>query len=123
MGLTRGSLMALVVAGCSQPHRDAAVSQPPHVDSGSASAPASSRASAPAGLPPLTDPEGRVHVLALEGAEEAHVAVPLGATTPRPVVINEAVELAKRFSTEDSGRFVNGVLSSVSRALSERAAS
>lgn len=31
--------------------------------------------------------------------------------TPRPVIINEAVELAKRFSTEDSGRFVNGVLS------------
>ena len=38
---------------------------------------------------------------------------------PTPVVINEAVELAKRFSTEDSGRFVNGVLSSVARALSE----
>ena len=35
--------------------------------------------------------------------------------TPRPVVINEAVELAKRFSTEDSGRFVNGVLASVIR--------
>lgn len=33
--------------------------------------------------------------------------------TPRPVVINEAVELAKRFSTEDSGRFINGVLSSM----------
>jgi len=33
--------------------------------------------------------------------------------TPEPVVINEAVELAKRFSTEDSGRFVNGVLASV----------
>ena len=32
--------------------------------------------------------------------------------TPRPVIINEAVELAKKFSTEDSGRFVNGVLSS-----------
>lgn len=31
-------------------------------------------------------------------------------TTPGPVVINEAVELAKKFSTEDSGRFVNGVL-------------
>ncbi len=31
--------------------------------------------------------------------------------TPPPVVINEAVELAKKFSTEDSGRFVNGVLS------------
>ncbi len=36
--------------------------------------------------------------------------------TPGPVVINEAVELAKRFSTEDSGRFVNGVLSSVKAA-------
>jgi len=35
--------------------------------------------------------------------------------TPEPVVINEAVELAKRFSTEDSGRFINGVLSSVMR--------
>ena len=31
-------------------------------------------------------------------------------STPGPVVINEAVELAKKFSTEDSGRFVNGVL-------------
>jgi N utilization substance protein B len=35
--------------------------------------------------------------------------------TPRPVIINEAVELAKRFSTEDSGRFVNGVLSALLR--------
>jgi N utilization substance protein B len=33
--------------------------------------------------------------------------VPVGA------VISEAVELAKRFSTEESGRFVNGVLSSI----------
>jgi N utilization substance protein B len=33
------------------------------------------------------------------------------AEVPVPVVINEAVELAKQFSTEDSGRFVNGVLS------------
>jgi N utilization substance protein B len=31
--------------------------------------------------------------------------------TPQPVVINEAVELVKKFSTEDSGRFINGVLS------------
>lgn len=31
---------------------------------------------------------------------------------PTAVVIDEAVELAKRFSTDDSGRFVNGVLSS-----------
>ena len=35
--------------------------------------------------------------------------------TPPPVVINEAVELAKKFSTEDSGRFVNGVLSKAAR--------
>jgi N utilization substance protein B len=33
--------------------------------------------------------------------------------TPTAVAINEAVALAKRFSTEDSGRFVNGVLSAV----------
>ena len=32
---------------------------------------------------------------------------------PVAVVISEAVELAKRFSTEDSGRFVNGVLSAI----------
>ena len=30
--------------------------------------------------------------------------------TDAAVVINEAVELAKKFSTEDSGRYVNGVL-------------
>jgi transcription antitermination protein NusB len=33
--------------------------------------------------------------------------------TPVAVTINEAVELAKRFSTEDSGRFINGVLNAV----------
>jgi N utilization substance protein B len=32
---------------------------------------------------------------------------------PTAVVISEAVELAKTFSTEDSGRFVNGLLSAV----------
>jgi len=35
--------------------------------------------------------------------------------TPPAVVINEAVELAKKFSTEDSGRFVNGVLDRASK--------
>jgi len=29
---------------------------------------------------------------------------------PRAVIIDEAVELAKRYGTEDSGKFVNGVL-------------
>jgi N utilization substance protein B len=33
--------------------------------------------------------------------------------TPRAVVINEAVELAHKFSTEESGRFINGVLANV----------
>lgn len=33
---------------------------------------------------------------------------------PVPVVINEAVELAKSLSTEGSGRFINGILGRVS---------
>ncbi|MEO9170353.1 MAG: transcription antitermination factor NusB [Candidatus Baltobacteraceae bacterium] len=33
--------------------------------------------------------------------------------TPRAVVINEAVELAKKFSTEESNRFINGVLNAI----------
>ncbi len=32
---------------------------------------------------------------------------------PIAVAIDEAVELAKRFSTDDSGKFVNGVLSAL----------
>lgn len=36
---------------------------------------------------------------------------------PVPVVIDEAVELAKQFSTDDSGRFVNGVLSALAGDL------
>jgi transcription antitermination factor NusB len=34
---------------------------------------------------------------------------------PRSVVINEAIELAKRFSTADSGKFINGILDRVGR--------
>jgi transcription antitermination protein NusB len=36
---------------------------------------------------------------------------------PTAVILNEAVELAKRFSTDDSGRFVNGVLAAVARQV------
>jgi N utilization substance protein B len=36
---------------------------------------------------------------------------------PVGVVLSEAVALAKQYSTEDSGRFVNGVLSSVAGAV------
>jgi N utilization substance protein B len=37
--------------------------------------------------------------------------------TPPAVVINEALEIARRFSGEDSAEFVNGVLDAVSKAL------
>ena len=36
---------------------------------------------------------------------------------PTAVVLNEAVELANSYSTDDSGRFVNGVLAAVAREL------
>ncbi|MBI2168107.1 MAG: transcription antitermination factor NusB [Actinobacteria bacterium] len=36
---------------------------------------------------------------------------------PAAVIIDEAVELAKRYSTEESGRFVNGVLARLAREL------
>lgn len=39
--------------------------------------------------------------------------------TPESVVINEAVELAKRFSEPSSARFINGVLGAVSRGEKE----
>ena len=33
--------------------------------------------------------------------------------TPKEVIINEAVELAKKYSTEKSPRFINGVLADI----------
>jgi len=38
---------------------------------------------------------------------------------PPKVVINEAIEIAKKFSTEQSPRFVNGVLDAVLKHLKE----
>jgi len=40
--------------------------------------------------------------------------------TPRAVIIDEAVELAKRYGTEDSGAFVNGVLERIANDLGRR---
>jgi transcription antitermination protein NusB len=37
--------------------------------------------------------------------------------TPAAVVINEALELARRFSTEDAVRFINGVLDHVAKRI------
>lgn len=36
-------------------------------------------------------------------------------TAPKKVVINEAIELAKKFGTEHSGRFVNGLLDRIAK--------
>ena len=41
--------------------------------------------------------------------------------TPRPVVINEALEIARRFSAPESVHFINGVLDSVAKDLVESA--
>ncbi len=37
--------------------------------------------------------------------------------TPRPVVINEALEIARRYSSPESVQFINGVLDSVAKDL------
>lgn len=50
------------------------------------------------------------NILRLSVYEIDHVG-----TTPNAVVINEAVELAKKFSTADSGKFINGVLAAYLR--------
>jgi N utilization substance protein B len=40
-----------------------------------------------------------------------------GKDVPRAVILDEAVELAKRFGSEDSGSFVNGVLDRIAEDL------
>lgn len=39
------------------------------------------------------------------------------ADTPPKVVLNEAIEMAKKFSSEDAGAFVNGVLDTFCKSL------
>lgn len=41
--------------------------------------------------------------------------------TPPVVSINEAIEIAKKYSTEESGRFVNGVLDQIRATLARPA--
>ncbi len=41
--------------------------------------------------------------------------------TPPPVVIDEALEIARRFSGEESVQFINGVLDAVRKALDQQA--
>jgi N utilization substance protein B len=42
-----------------------------------------------------------------------------GDKTPGTVVINEALEIAKKFSTHESAQFVNGILDSIKNGLEE----
>ena len=39
---------------------------------------------------------------------------------PTAVILNEAVELASAYSTDDSGRFVNGILATLAARFAER---
>jgi len=38
-------------------------------------------------------------------------------STPRPVVINEALDLARTFTTEESVKFINGMLDAIRKKL------
>ena len=42
-----------------------------------------------------------------------------GSETPRKVVLNEAVDLAKKYSSEEAGAFVNGILDSISKSFAK----
>lgn len=40
--------------------------------------------------------------------------------TPPKVILNEAVDLAKKFSSEEAGSFVNGILDAVRKSLANK---
>ena len=40
-----------------------------------------------------------------------------GTETPKTVVINEAIEIARRFSAQESPQFINGILDSIKKEL------
>lgn len=50
------------------------------------------------------------------------VAELLAGETPTGVVLSQAVELAGRYSTDGSGRFVNGILGTIAREMSHEVA-
>ena len=61
--------------------------------------------------PPHRQPGVDRNLLRLAAWELTHT------DTPPKVVIDEAIELAKQYSTADSGKFVNGVLDAVLREI------
>lgn len=54
----------------------------------------------------------------LRGSVAEFLAFP---STPQPVIINEALEIARKFSTPESVTFINGVLDSVAKELATAA--
>ena len=44
----------------------------------------------------------------------------LGGKTPETVVINEALDIARKFSTQESAQFVNGILDSIKNDLIDK---
>jgi N utilization substance protein B len=40
--------------------------------------------------------------------------------TPAPVIMNEAIEIAKKFSSDSSGKFVNGIINSIAEELAAK---
>jgi transcription antitermination protein NusB len=48
------------------------------------------------------------------------VAEFLGYSTPRAIVVNEALEITRKYSSDDSVHFINGVLDSVGKALGRK---
>lgn len=53
----------------------------------------------------------------LRGGVAEFLAYP---TTPKAVIINEAIEIARKFSSPDSVGFINGVLDGVARELEKK---
>jgi N utilization substance protein B len=67
-------------------------------------------------------PLGRMPVIDLNVMRLATYELMERPDVPLAVVIDEAVELAKRFSTDNSGRFVNGVLAAIADDVRRRPA-
>jgi N utilization substance protein B len=44
------------------------------------------------------------------------------AETPKTVVINEAIEIARRFSSQESPQFINGILDSIRKEIESQGA-
>ena len=52
-----------------------------------------------------------------QGWEEALAELLYCPETPTNVIINEAIEIAHRYSSNDAGRFVNGILDRLAREV------